>query len=72
MQVIIRNKIRCNFCKDEIESKYCHDYVPCFCGRVAVDGGHEYLKRSFTESQNDYTDLSIVKNVALNYQDMEG
>ena len=30
----------------------------CSCKSVAVDGGKDYLKRSFTKDSNDYTDLS--------------
>ena len=41
MRKIIRNAIRCNHCGDVIESTYRHEYVPCSCGQVAVDGGHE-------------------------------
>ena len=42
---IIRNAIRCRACGDEVESKSVHDFVGCRCGKVAVDGGHCYLKR---------------------------
>lgn len=54
---IIRNAIRCNHCGDVIESTYRHDYVQCFCGKVAVDGGRHYLRRTCAKS-DDYTDLS--------------
>jgi hypothetical protein len=37
-----------------------HDFVTCKCGRVSVDGGKDYLKRSFTDPI-DYTELSEVK-----------
>ena len=57
---IIRNIIKCNTCGDIIESVYTHDFKTCSCGRVSVDGGHDYLRRCFIESQNDYTDLSEV------------
>lgn len=56
---IIINKIRCNHCGDEIESAYTHDFKFCKCGTVAVDGGRSYLKRSFTNSPDDYTELSV-------------
>lgn len=56
---IIRNAIRCNICGDEIESKYRQDYVRCTCGACAVDGGHDYLRRSFKDKES-YTDLSVV------------
>ncbi len=42
---IITNKIQCKICGDIIESKTTHDFIWCSCGKVAVDGGKEYLKR---------------------------
>ena len=39
------NKIKCNHCYVTIESKHRHDMVRCECGKVAVDGGHDYLRR---------------------------
>ena len=58
---IIRNAIRCNICGDEIESKYRQDYVRCSCGSCAVDGGHDYLRRTFKDKES-YTDLSVVED----------
>lgn len=58
---IIRNAIRCNICGDEIESKYRHNYVRCSCGACAVDGGHDYLRRTFKDTES-YTDLSVVED----------
>lgn len=55
---IKRNAIRCNHCGDVIESTSVHDFKFCSCETVAVDGGHDYLKRSFKFSPNDFTDLS--------------
>lgn len=42
---IIVNKIKCQKCGEIIESKSVHDFKFCQCGAVAVDGGHEYLRR---------------------------
>lgn len=58
MQTIIRNAIRCNCCGDVIESRDDHDFKYCSCKRVAVDGGHDYLRRCYTTSRDDYTELS--------------
>lgn len=58
---IIVNKIRCNYCGEEIESTSVHDFKTCSCGQVSVDGGHSYLRRCFRDSPNDYTDLSIIE-----------
>lgn len=57
MQIIIRNAVRCNHCGDVIDSNYTHDFKTCCCGRVTVDGGHDYLRRC-AASENDYTELS--------------
>lgn len=43
--MIFVNKIRCNKCGDTIESTFVHDFKFCKCGAVAVDGGHDYLRR---------------------------
>ena len=58
--MIIKNAIRCNLCGDEIESKTSHDFVWCSCRTCAVDGGHEYLRRS-AKVENCYTELSILE-----------
>lgn len=59
MKKIKRNAIRCNSCGEEIESKSCHDYTKCKCGKVAVDGGKDYLRRAFVgDPDTDYTELS--------------
>lgn len=56
---ILTNSIRCNHCDDEIESVHRHDFVPCKCGKVFVDGGKDYLRRGFAMDPNtDYTELS--------------
>lgn len=44
-KVIVKNAIRCKCCGDVIESTYKHDYKSCSCGKCAVDGGHDYLRR---------------------------
>lgn len=59
MSKIIRNMIRCNTCGDTIESTSRHDFKYCKCGRVFVDGGHDYLLRGYTVSPVDFTELSV-------------
>ena len=60
MQKIIKNCIKCKYCGDVLESKSRHDYKQCSCGRVAIDGGRDYLRRCFTSSPDDFEDLSEV------------
>ena len=55
---IIRNAIRCKLCGDEIESTNRHDYVSCSCGACAVDGGLNYLRRTFKD-KDCFEELSI-------------
>ena len=55
---IISNKVKCLNCGDIIESKYVNDLKKCSCGKVAIDGGHEYLKRLGNEE--DYIELSEI------------
>lgn len=59
MQKIIKNCIKCNNCGDVIESVSVHDFKVCSCGRVGVDGGHNYLRRLFTDGHDDFEELSI-------------
>lgn len=61
MQKIISNKIRCNYCGDVIESYSRHDFKFCSCGKVAVNGGKNYLRRCFTTAPTDYEELSEVE-----------
>jgi len=60
---LVRNRIRCNHCGDEIESKNRHDYVRCSCGKVFVDGGTDYIRRGYTISRDDFTELSEFEEV---------
>lgn len=57
--MILRNAIRCKRCRDVIESLHRHDFKFCDCGAVAVDGGHDYLKRS--GNSQDIEELSVVE-----------
>ena len=53
-----RNRIQCNYCGEIIESKHRYDFKRCKCGKVAVDGGLDYERRTYTHSLDDYTELS--------------
>jgi hypothetical protein len=57
---IIKNAIRCLSCRDIIESKSIHDFKTCNCCKVSVDGGHDYLQRSYPPGDPSewYEDLS--------------
>lgn len=53
--------IKCNSCGDIIESTHTHEFVRCKCGRCFVDGGTDYLRRGFTNTEEDFTELSVVE-----------
>ncbi len=55
--MILRNIIQCIHCEDVIESRHRHDFQWCKWKTVAVDGGKDYLKRSFSKD-GDYIDMS--------------
>ena len=57
MKKLICNKIKCNQCGAIIESTHVHDFKWCPCHSVAVDGGHNYAKRCYTENAT-WTELS--------------
>ena len=57
-KIIYRNVICCKHCNDIIESSFTHDYVECKCGRCSVDGGKDYLRRSFVE-KDDFLELAV-------------
>ena len=60
MRKIIKNAIQCKLCGDIIESTGRHDYVECKCGACSVDGGHDYLRRSYKEKDCS-VDLSVTE-----------
>ena len=59
-ELIKRNRIKCVSCKQIIESVYRHDFVQCKCGKIAVDGGKDYLRR--LGERNEYIELSEIED----------
>lgn len=56
--IIISNQAQCLLCGDAPVSKHWHDYVPCLCEAMAVDGGQEFIRR--VGKLPDIRDLSII------------
>ena len=65
MKKIIVNKIKCNKCGDIIESTHRHDFKICKCGAVAIDGGHDYLRRC--GDLDSYEDLSVAEEIEFDW-----
>lgn len=57
MQKIKRNRVRCECCGQIIESLSVHHFVVCKCGKCAIDGGKEYLRR-FGNYVQDFEEMS--------------
>jgi len=55
--VLTRNAVRCDQCREVIESLHRHDFKWCSCKSVAVDGGLDYRKRS-TKDGASFTEMS--------------
>lgn len=47
-------KLKCVKCEDIIESMHVHDFKPCKCGAIYVDGGNEY-----TRMGGDFKDILV-------------
>lgn len=63
IEKIIKNSIKCKHCGDIIISKNTHDFVTCKCGCCSVDGGNSYIRRCFTNSADDYEELSEIEYI---------
>lgn len=46
---IRKNCAACPACGEIVESTYRHDYRTCGCGAIAVDGGLDYLRRTWKD-----------------------
>ncbi len=69
-KIIIRNRIKCNHCKDIIESTYQHDFKWCKCGKVVIDGGKDYLRSVVTlKILQNYLDMKIKKKKLIKIAD---
>lgn len=70
----MRNRAKCKLCGTLIESLHRHDYVPCECGEIAVEGGTDYWRVIAKNYQNfiriDDDDKEVVITV-LNDKEVE-
>lgn len=57
--MILSNQVECLKCGDKPFSAHRHDFKPCRCGSVAVDGGLSYLRRVGDMSPGATKDISI-------------
>lgn len=52
-------RIQCLKCLKVIQSKHRHDWVPCECGDIFVDGGSDYLRMGMKENGYGYINLDV-------------
>jgi hypothetical protein len=60
---IYNNMIQCLECKYYVRSRNRLDYRECNCGKVAVDGGSWYLRRT--------GDLKLMRELSITFKDVE-
>lgn len=48
----MRNRAKCNLCKDTLESFHRHDFVKCKCDEISIDGGQDYFKAAAKHWEN--------------------
>lgn len=61
------NAVVCLGCFQAIESSYRWHFNTCCCGKVSVDGGLDYLKRSF-QSDAEWIDISYNERETIAYR----
>ncbi|MBV1930047.1 MAG: hypothetical protein KUG81_11110 [Gammaproteobacteria bacterium] len=69
---IVSNQAKCLSCGDSIYSMHRHDYVSCSCGKLAVDGGQDYIRRNYSgeyEEQSIELPEELVKALRANLRD---
>jgi len=59
IKIVVVNKVRCKHCNDIIESTHRHDFKFCSCGKIAIDGGHDYQKILYPNTLEEDVDTSL-------------
>ena len=54
-------KVKCLACLEVIQSTYRHDFVSCFCGKLSVDGGGDYLRILWDRNKTPKEAYEILK-----------
>jgi len=77
MNSIKRNAAKCLKCGDVVESKFTHDFQPCSCGAIFVDGGLSYCRigyedRTLIEVLTKYHTCVACDNESIEYLLPEG
>jgi len=57
MKKLFYNAVRCELCKDVIQSYSGHDYKACSCGNASVDGGLNYGRWGRMDVEESVTTL---------------
>lgn len=67
-KLIVKNRAKCLNCGDIPESDHRHDYSPCECGDLAVDGGHQYVRRT----AQSFEDVKEMSEYVISWPDENG
>jgi hypothetical protein len=55
--------LRCFSCGDVIFSRARHDYRSCSCGKIAIDGGFDYVKVSGDPENFVFVQLTLAEEI---------
>ena len=58
MKKLVENKAQCKLCGDILLSELTHDKKTCNCGNLTIDGGLDYIRRSWKQ-ENSFIELSV-------------
>lgn len=50
--MITKNAAQCRLCGEVIESTHRHDFKSCSCSEIFIDGGLDYTRFGFRNSEN--------------------
>lgn len=54
---------QCPVCRDVIVSRWQHDFHECGCGKIAIDGGQEYLRLLWNEPNQPIHVTVVISSV---------
>lgn len=63
------NAIQCPHCRDIIFSRTRHDHRSCSCGKVFIDGGRDYERVGYADTEPERMEIEVEADSAALYRD---
>lgn len=61
--------LKCKICGDIIFSRSRHDFRPCSCGNLFIDGGFDYWRVGYKTNEYEKTEIELEVTKEELYQD---